>query len=278
MKLVALMPFWRRHALAALCMAQWRALRDELTREGWPHQLELLAIGSEGDASRVIAEAAGFAYVEAPNELGDKCNRGLAAARSAFDPDAIVRADSDTLFPADLVGGYPRATEENENVGFHDMYYLRAADLAFGYTPGTPQEIVGAGQVLRRDLLARFEWAPFPAALPSPQHLDAGLRQRIGPGRALSLRDERLLLVDVKSGVNLFSWDDLRPAPCLARLDRVFPEALLGRLEAELPALAVATMRPLLGPPFPPRPTRRGAAKPARSRPQSQLTARRRRR
>lgn len=240
MILVALMLLWQRPALAAICMRRWRALQAEAEAAGMPVRLRLLAVGSEGAAARDLAARNGFEYVESPNMLPRKYNDGFSAAQ-AFDPDAVIRAESDDLFTIDVIRLYMEMTAACDNGGFYDLWFLHAASNVLGYMPGVPSIVCGGGQILRRDLLARFGWRPFDERLRAQWSLlDVSLAQRIGAGRSWGLRERDALLVDVKGERSMVAFDRIQTEPADSELLNRLSSAEVASLRSYCRALTAA--------------------------------------
>ena len=83
---------WKRHELTGLVLNRFRNIKRELSDT---IDLELIAVGSEGDASRQLCENHGFTYVEQDNmPLNRKYNAASRLAQES-NPDAVYRIDSD---------------------------------------------------------------------------------------------------------------------------------------------------------------------------------------
>lgn len=92
MKLVVVTCLWKRPVIADRVLARLASAKKNLESEV---DLDLVAVGSEGEASAELARRNGFHYVEFANKpLGAKWNRGAAEARK-LGADAIVIVGSD---------------------------------------------------------------------------------------------------------------------------------------------------------------------------------------
>lgn len=236
MRLVALMLMWRRPVLTEIVMRHWLGHQESARPT---HHIDLLAVGSEGNASRELAERNGFHYIETHNEsITQKYNCGMSESR-AFDPDAVIRAESDDLFSQHAIEACVHHMNLNErsgqNVGFEDLYFLDAKGWRLGYLP--PCGVAaGGGQVLRRDLLARFGWRPFDdhALKRDDILLDALLAKRIGPAHCLRLVDHSATIIDVKGEGNMVPYD---------RLAEFIRPVHVDRLHAVLPFDTIEALR-----------------------------------
>ena len=70
--------------------------------------LELVAVGSEGDKSKNICEESGFNYFEYENQpMSEKWNFGLQMTKK-FNPDAVIIIGSDDLIDKPLLKFYDK--------------------------------------------------------------------------------------------------------------------------------------------------------------------------
>lgn len=206
---------WQRPELTDFVLGCYAALRDEL-KDGM--ELDLLAAGSEGAASRRRVERHGFRYVECGNRpLGRKWNVGLAALRSSS-PDAVAIVGSDDLLNAryfELVAAGLR--RGYDLFGLMDLFYLDLRSETLVHWPGYHNvrigETVGLGRCLSRRLLDRFDWCLWEDDLDSA--LDRSMTSRVLPvvsqsgdfrSAAFRCREFGVSAIDVKSDVNIWSF------------------------------------------------------------------------
>ena len=79
---------WKRHELTDLVLNRFKSIKNEIADE---INLELIAVGSEGTASRQLCEKHGFTYIEQDNmPLNRKYNAASRLAKT-FNPDAVYR-------------------------------------------------------------------------------------------------------------------------------------------------------------------------------------------
>lgn len=200
MRLGILTCLWKRHELAAVMMDHTRFIAPAAV---------CVAVGSEGDSSRTLAEAHGWLYVESPNDpRGAKWNEGLHALR-ALGVDAVVILGSD-----DFIGrGLPVLWSEWHEAGIDyggllDCYVYRPADYRScrwnGYPEGSPRhgETIGSGRFYSRRLLDAVDWRLWPET-DAPTGLDRASHDVLAAlpemYRAAVRMDFDRTLVDVKA-------------------------------------------------------------------------------
>ena len=125
---------WKRHYLTGLVLNRFRNIKAELADM---IDLELIAVGSEGDKSQELCENYGFAYVEYDNmPLNRKYNAASRLAQES-NPDAVYRIDSDDWITSDAItNSLTKIDEGHLAVGLLDMYFLDLASFRLGRWPG----------------------------------------------------------------------------------------------------------------------------------------------
>ena len=113
---------WKRHELTALVLNRFRNIKDELADT---IDVKLIAVGSEGDASRQLCENHGFAYVEQDNmPLNRKYNAASRLAQES-NPDAVYRIDSDDWITSSAITNSLKKIDNGHlAVGLLDLYFL----------------------------------------------------------------------------------------------------------------------------------------------------------
>lgn len=155
-RLAVVCAFWRRPQLTAAMFA-WTA---RMAKRCNGFDMDLIAVGSEGESSRQCAEQAGWFYVEVPNEpLGRKWQSGVdvAMARGA---NAVMLLGSDDFGTEHVFRAAAKAIFEDDATvfGFSDFYFIGQGPRACywpGYTEssGRMGEPMGAGRTFSRELL-----------------------------------------------------------------------------------------------------------------------------
>jgi hypothetical protein len=151
--LVVITCLWQRPEVASLVLARLRA-----------QGMRVVAVGSEGDVSRKLAESHGARYIEHENQpLGAKWNRALRAAQ-AFAPLGVVVLGSDNMVNDWLFELWAIALCHGfEYIGLLDGYiYDKPTDRLIhwtGYTrPKRVGEPLGSSRCFSGALLDRLDW------------------------------------------------------------------------------------------------------------------------
>ena len=160
-KITILTCVWKRPELTKCVLEYYRDLKEILKKEV---HIDLLAIGSEGNESKILCEKSGFDYVESKNKpLSDKWEIGINSCKK-YDSDAVVIVGSDDLLSIEtllfLVG---KIREGLLLVGLKDMYLydsiLRKLYHWQGYANDSKQsmnrglESIGMGRCISKKLL-----------------------------------------------------------------------------------------------------------------------------
>ncbi|SJN11483.1 hypothetical protein CZ787_06030 [Halomonas citrativorans] len=162
-KLLVLTCVWKRHELCHLFFSYYKKLKEKLSHD---IDIQVIAVGSEGEVSQSICEKYGAHYLEYPNQpLSDKWQAGLTYARS-FDFDALVILGSDDFICENTLKFYSRKVSNGTLfLGFQDCYLhdfsTQKTIYWKGYGASNEQqsqphrvgETIGLGRVLRRELL-----------------------------------------------------------------------------------------------------------------------------
>lgn len=210
---------WKRSHLSDFVLGYYDRARRHLADA---FTLALYAVGSEGGASRSLAQQNGFRYVEHPNRpLGAKWNAGL-QAMAHDDLDAVLIVGSDDLLGHSYLRIVAAGVEQGYALmGLKDMYVFELATLRLCYWPGYEMasyragEPVGMGRCIHRSLLDRVDWRLWEDALNNS--LDGSMMRRLAPllgsetsPHAIGIcacRPHGLTAVDVKTDQNIWSFD-----------------------------------------------------------------------
>lgn len=149
---------WRRHALTRLFL-YWTMTVAKAMETDDLHVLPL-AVGSEGDVSRNMAEDAGWLYLEHENQpLSRKFRAGMQELLR-LGADAVLVIGSDSFATLELVDGVSRLVLDDrvDLAGLSDYTFLGAGPRALhwlGYLPETGRvgESMGSCRVYSRRLL-----------------------------------------------------------------------------------------------------------------------------
>ena len=130
--IVIVTALWKRPNLTRLMLEHTRRVAQQTSLE-----VELVAVGSEGDQTRAMCDKASWKYVEHPNEaLNHKWNQGVLKAQE-FDPASVLILGSDDFIDQALLEDY-NALIKNEggNHGLNDNYALDLRRFMVGHWPG----------------------------------------------------------------------------------------------------------------------------------------------
>lgn len=213
-RLGILTTIWKRHALTAIVLdhvVAWELPGLDCVR---------LAVGSEGEASRTIAENAGWEYVEHNNlPLSDKWNAGM--QRLAGRVDAVLIIGSDDIMTQRAVELCLAEIEAGADVvGLEDLFYY---DTATGQAYYGERHHPGAGMIARAEVLERVNWKPWDSGL--NRNLDRAYTNRLQT-KAYPCKfkyignchEQAADLVDIKTGTNMWTVEQLAEAT-----GRVYP-------------------------------------------------------
>lgn len=237
---------WRRPELSRFVLQYYNTIR----KAHGDIDLRLYAVGSEGQASRQVAESSGFSYVEVPNKpLGAKWNAGLSAMRGD-DPDAVVIVGSDDILDTRYFDRLVELLEEGCHfAGLQDMYVLDLATLRCAYWPGygpasgRAREPIGLGRFVHREILDAVNWRLWDEN--APNMLDRSMYARLAPllgsgsqSKLFNCRRDNMLAIDIKSDANMWSMDQLLAS--FSNIEYYAPVKLLRRF------LSISEIRSLL--------------------------------
>jgi hypothetical protein len=244
-----LITLWKRPGLADLVLSRCKSIKEKLSPLV---DLEVLVVGSEGEASRVLAAANGFEYLECVNNpLGAKYNAGLRVLKDR-DVDAVVLVGSDDFVDHQLFSTYAAGLRAGYALlGILDMYLFDLENLRTCYWPGygpkggRQGESLGLGRCISRPLLDQVNWTLWDDAL--NRRLDGSMIEHLAPHLlasperfplgTFSIREHGISAIDVKSDINLWSFDEMVSAlqdvhylQPIAFLDEHFETDEAGRL------------------------------------------------
>jgi glycosyltransferase involved in cell wall biosynthesis len=161
-KIVILTCVWKRPELTKVVLSYYEHLKRELAGK---INLELLAVGSEGDISRNLCQELGFDYLEYPNEpLSGKWEYGLNRC-SDYDPDAVIIVGSDDIISQNLIEFYAGQIQEGlVFCGLKDGYFLDMINQKLYWWVGYGDKVdykrvgetIGMGRCLSRTLLDKL--------------------------------------------------------------------------------------------------------------------------
>lgn len=242
---------WRRPALTEIVFAHYAQMTHDVKDEV---RMSLVAVGSEGFASKRRADRYGWGYVEYPNyPLGAKWNAGLPALRD-LGVDAVLIVGSDDLLNAAAVLRYGRALRDGVRyVGLQDLYfYDQPTDRTIhwpGYDDERAGESAGLGRCIHRSYIEAVAWKLWDD---EKEHgLDGSMREILSPilddpARAAErvawrCGEHGIMAVDVKTRTNMWQFNlfaeqkKLPPADTASILDAHFPAEIVGGIRKLTP-------------------------------------------
>ncbi len=175
--------------------------------------VEVLVAGSEGRASRDLAQEYGFHYVEVPNEpIGRKANVRFAACQE-LNPDYVILCGSDDIVSKTTFNYYRKLAQQGvDEVCINDIYYLNAHTGAMAYSPGYVDhragEPIAPWRMLSRRMCEALDWKGWHEneRLFLDGHIYRRLEKIPHATHRIHVRKEGLFVCDVKSQVNMTRW------------------------------------------------------------------------
>ena len=215
MTLGILTTLWKRHAIARIVLDHYAHL--DLS----PVRSVRLAVGSECDVSRSLAEQAGWEYLEHDNlPLSDKWNAGMAALKGRV--DAVLIIGSDDIMTANAIRlSLSHIDLGADVVGLKDLYYYDTRNRRAYYGE---RHNPGAGMIATSNVLDRVNWQPWDLGL--NRYLDRSFTNRLQtkayPCRFKYIdncRDKSANMVDIKTSQNI--WQVVQIAAKTGRVHSV---------------------------------------------------------
>lgn len=230
---------WGRPALTRATLSQWGRLAWAVLHRGYE---VVLALGVSTPDDRAIArQYTELVDIGSNAPLSRKWDRTIALARNA-QPDALMIMGSDdwispdafcALAEAGLRSGYSGTTR----LYIHDLPSCKTV-LLDGYTGSRAVEPIGAGRVLRRDVLDALSWSLWPGHHVD-RCLDAFAHKRVlGHDMTRRMRLSCAVapepILDVKSTTQLTPFERFHACPVVdtAILDTAIEAGTCERLAA----------------------------------------------
>lgn len=187
-KIVIYTCVWKRPELTKIVLSYYDQLKQDLSDR---IDIQLIAVGSEGDRSRWLCESCGFNYIEYQNKpLSDKWEYGINRCRD-YDPDAVIIVGSDDLISRSLIEFYDKQLKEGLVFGgILDAYILDLESEQMIYWPGYNikvdvvnninrlGETAGVGRCLSRALLEKLDFSIW-SRLNKDRGLDGAMTQKL---------------------------------------------------------------------------------------------------
>jgi hypothetical protein len=211
------MAIWKRPLMTRFCV---EFFVKKIARVGGI----LIIIGSEGSASRKVAETVGAHYVEHENlPLGRKLNAGCLAAKN-YGVDTITWLQTDDICDNFAWNTLLATMHQFNYAGFLDcyMYDRQEREMIYwnGYDGPRTGQTLGILRTFRHDLLDEIEWKPFSEG----DHInqDGRMSQRLAsfPLVERKLMSHNLVLLKGADATNPYRWyrgDPVDPCKVLKR-------------------------------------------------------------
>jgi hypothetical protein len=183
--------------------------------------IDMLVVGSEGEASRWITEEAGFLYLEHENNpVSDKWNAGLQELEK-YNPTHVMSIDSDDFISDSLLKCYITEIESGFDgiIGIMDSYFITLSPWSTDfnkciYWHGYPStNILGTCRCVPRRILDAVGWELWTDGENSGlgraskiKMLNAGASS---PVLGFSVKEEGWLHLDIKTKGNISSMSPL---------------------------------------------------------------------
>ena len=208
-RLGLLTALWRRPRLTAAVLDYYAGLSVPGVR------LFPLAVRSAEDPEPTVLIPEAWRYVTAPNRpLSMKWNAGMEALKNEG-LDGVMIVGSDDLVTAEYFAEAARRIRAGSDLVLFDTMHV--ADAETGRAMVIKPRRLGGGRTLSASLLDSVGWRPWPDD--RDRRLDGGMDRRLHlAGRGKHRKAESLVraddtpgavLLDVKSPVNMWSYDDL---------------------------------------------------------------------
>ena len=184
LNLVMLTCVWKRPKLTKIILSYYSKLKKEIKSTV---NLELVAVGSEGNKSKEICEGAGFHYFEHENQpMSNKWQYGLKMTKK-YDPDAVIIMGSDDIITKEIINFYiEKINSGHLLVGIKDFYIYESDLKKLAHWRGYGKlndahrmdETIGLGRCLARPLLDKIEFDVW-GGLELRRNLDGAMTNRL---------------------------------------------------------------------------------------------------
>lgn len=235
-KVVVMTCMWKRPKLTDYIFKRW-AKEKELCRDTL--DVTLLAVGSEGTASRVIAEKNGFIYREFENFPLNRKNNFASLSAKEFDPEVVVYVNSDTLFSFGALKNLVDKSDPVSFVGLRNLYNFSPRHKRMSLWNGWESresrhlEPIGTGRCFSKNILENVGWHLWDNAVEINKGLDYNCKiklTKIGFSfKSYTMKDLDLTAVEVKTETNIWKWESLKHRKIFGGLDL---NKILTRLDA----------------------------------------------
>ena len=198
-KILIVTAVYERHDLTEIVLNHYRNIKNN----GW-HDIQLLAVGSEGDKSRDLCILNGWDYIEHPNTPISQKFHHLFLHTQTYVFDFIILVGSDDLMSEEVITFYETKIDRDTPYlfGLRDIYFYSIPHDATLHMEGYPfPQTIGAGRVFSRTLMERINYSIFTGT-----HINRGLDtscsnrlKRAGIKEvAVTMKETGGLIIDIK--------------------------------------------------------------------------------
>ncbi len=171
-------------------------------------EIVLLAVGSEGETSRKLAQDCGVHYVEYPNNLGAKANARCRACQ-LLNPDYIMFLGSDNIVCNELLEYY-WLNRHNDIIEVKDIYYFdtrsNTSVYCEGYTNHRKGEPLAPARMISRKVAELLHWSLWNDRKRAGIDSSATVKLNRFKRHQITIKD-RFLVLDIKSNQNISKFD-----------------------------------------------------------------------
>jgi len=219
-KVALITAVWKRHELTDIVLNRFKNIKKEIAET---IDLELIAVGSEGEKSQKLCEKHGFNYVEQENmPLNRKYNAASRLAKET-NPEAVYRIDSDDWITSEAITSSLKMIDAGHSaVGLLDLYFFDLPSLKLGRWGGYsffnhPKRIwawrnkgktLGVGRCFSRELMEILDWEIWDQELELSRWLDTNCDERLKKKgykfKGFTMKQLQTFAMDIKgSGENI---------------------------------------------------------------------------
>ena len=202
MTLVILTCVWKRPKLTEIVLSHYSKLKEEIKET---INLELVAVGSEGEVSKNICESCGFHYYEHENQpMSKKWDYGLKMTQK-YNPDAVIIMGSDDIITKEILDFYIGKIKQGFLlVGIKDFFIYESNLKKLAYWRGYGElndahrmdETIGLGRCLARPLLDKLNFSVW-GGLELDRNLDGAMTNRLRKVGIFPISEANAFLVDL---------------------------------------------------------------------------------
>ena len=190
-KVALITAVWKRPELTNLVLNRFKNIKDEIADK---IDLELIAVGSEGEQSQKLCEKHAFRYIEQDNmPLNRKFNAASRLAKEK-NPEAVYLIGSDDWITSEAITNSLKMIDEGYSaVGLLDLYFFDLPELKLGRWSGygffnhtnriwawkNKGKTVGIGRCFSKELMELFDWELWDQELELPKWLDTNCDERL---------------------------------------------------------------------------------------------------